>query len=465
MIGRLNHVAIAVNTSPPRRACIARRSGGGFGAAAAAEHGDVVFINRRIPDRAPGIARETPQSRRSWPRPERRHAPSATRWTTSGGPRPVVAGGSRVLGSGEPTTGAHGKPVLSCTPGLLRHPRRTRQREAHRWASSSGQPVPSDHPRGGLACRRRRALGVRASASPWRAPSPLFVVWWTALFPCCLRVRVGRGGDIAGGSDRGAGPALALRKGHWTTLVAAVVFTSGLALAATGYESPQNKREAVPALCLSRNPGICGCHRPGRMGVFLPRLGPTCSLMQKAFRQKAYSGVPGLSPRRHEIVRAAAGLSVASTKGKAPISPRAVCLSFPPRCIVCRSRIAPSSSRAVVPEGASMRLSRYFRHPPVHAGRRPRSSRTGSCCGWSHRQRGRELFVLPIGCACSAINASSARADGPGRRNLMRRSFGRPCANPALRRLRQGDLRIPTATSARCSMATREMVTDIVRST
>ena len=122
MIGRLNHVAIAVPELAGRRRQY-RNALGAAGvragtAARAWRHGRVRHAAQHQ-DRAAGAAgREVAD--RGIPGAQSRPAASitsATRWTTFCAARDQLkAAGARVLGDGEPKIGAHGKPVLFLHP-------------------------------------------------------------------------------------------------------------------------------------------------------------------------------------------------------------------------------------------------------------------------------------------------------------------------------------------------------------
>ena len=190
MLGRLNHVAIAV----PDLEAAAGTYRDKLGATVSAPlpqpaHGvTVVFVeveNTKIELRQPagrGLAR----SPASW-----RRIPSAASTTCASRSTDILAArdalkaaGLRVLGDGEPKIGAHDKPVCSCTPRILTAP----------WSSCSRPDRPA-RPRDALTdemndvvmtgCRERRrrsqrqdsgaaaakiiAAGGAASARPARA--------------------------------------------------------------------------------------------------------------------------------------------------------------------------------------------------------------------------------------------------------------------------------------------------------
>ena len=171
MIGRLNHVAIAVRDiaaasqlyrdNPWARRCPRR--------CPQAEHG----VTHRVcdpaehQDRVPGapLAR-IPPSPSSWSgTPTAASITSATRWmisswrVTSSKRRRA-----RVLGSGDPKIGAHGKPVhVPTSEGLQRHPGRTGTGlRSGRCRLEPSSPFISSS--GGSACSRCCPWGVRAQA-------------------------------------------------------------------------------------------------------------------------------------------------------------------------------------------------------------------------------------------------------------------------------------------------------------
>ena len=122
MIGRLNHVAIAVRDIA-KAAKVYRDTLGaevsGQGAAARARRLHRVHHAAQHQDRTAGAARRKLADRQI-PRaaiPTAASITSATRWPTSA-PRATrsSAQGARVLGDGEPKIGAHGKPVLFLHP-------------------------------------------------------------------------------------------------------------------------------------------------------------------------------------------------------------------------------------------------------------------------------------------------------------------------------------------------------------
>jgi methylmalonyl-CoA/ethylmalonyl-CoA epimerase len=121
MIGRLNHVAIAV----PDLAAAARVYGGVLGAHVSApmrlpEHGvTVVFVelpNTKIELLEP-LGEDSPirPFLKTNPQGGMHHVCYEVEDIAAARDR-LVAGGARVLGSGEPMIGAHGKPVLFLHP-------------------------------------------------------------------------------------------------------------------------------------------------------------------------------------------------------------------------------------------------------------------------------------------------------------------------------------------------------------
>ena len=122
MIGRLNHVAIAVgdiakaSQALPRHA---RRRGLRRRAAARPRREHRVHHAAEHQDRAARAARRRTRRSRNSSSAIRTAASitSATRSTTSSAPRDKLkAEGARVLGDGNPKIGAHGKPVLFLHP-------------------------------------------------------------------------------------------------------------------------------------------------------------------------------------------------------------------------------------------------------------------------------------------------------------------------------------------------------------
>ena len=122
MIGRLNHVAIAVPNLAERGGAVSRHAGRASVRAAAAAR---AWRHRRVrdaaqhQDRAAGAAGRELADRRLPGAQSRRAASitSATRSPTSLAARDQLkAAGARVLGDGEPKIGAHGKPVLFLHP-------------------------------------------------------------------------------------------------------------------------------------------------------------------------------------------------------------------------------------------------------------------------------------------------------------------------------------------------------------
>ena len=121
MIGRLNHVAIAVQDL----AAASRVYRDMLGAELSAplpqpEHGvTVVFItlpNTKIELLEP-LGEGSPIAGFLDKNPERRHPPHLLRGRRHRAARDrLIAAGARVLGSGEPKIGAHGKPVLFLHP-------------------------------------------------------------------------------------------------------------------------------------------------------------------------------------------------------------------------------------------------------------------------------------------------------------------------------------------------------------
>ena len=122
MIGRLNHVAIAVKDLAAASRVYRETLGAELSEPLPQpEHGvTVVFVT--LPehqDRAAGAARRELAHRRASSAATRTAASttSATRSTTSSPPATGWSPpGARVLGSGEPRIGAHGKPVLFLHP-------------------------------------------------------------------------------------------------------------------------------------------------------------------------------------------------------------------------------------------------------------------------------------------------------------------------------------------------------------
>ena len=122
MIGRLNHVAIAV----PDLAAAASLYRGTLGADVSApvalpEHGvTTVFVtlpNTKIELIEP-LGEQLADPRLSRAQSRRRHASLCYEVADIRAARDrLVATGARILGDGEPRTGAHGKPVLFLHPG------------------------------------------------------------------------------------------------------------------------------------------------------------------------------------------------------------------------------------------------------------------------------------------------------------------------------------------------------------
>ena len=207
MLGRLNHVAIAVKDATKA----AQIYGGTFGAEISdavplPEHGVItVFVT-------------LPNTKIEFIEPLGEASPIAKflERNADGGIHHIcyevadiiaardrmIGEGARVLGDGEPKIGAHGKPVLFFHPeGFFRHARRN-----------------------------------RAGLSPMvytisTAIAIYFVIWWIVLFvtlPFGVRSQH-EDGEGAPGTDPGA-PIMARmgRKLIWTTVISAVIFAIGM---------------------------------------------------------------------------------------------------------------------------------------------------------------------------------------------------------------------------------------------